>query len=64
MYPDLGCNAEVYTDHRMLELESLGALAELKPREEVVHTETWEVYDLNHIPKDLFGGKALGEVLK
>lgn len=63
-YPDLGCNAEVYTDHRMLELESLGALVDLKPHEEVVHTETWEVYDLNNLPKNLFGGKVLGEMLK
>lgn len=64
VYPDHGSNAEVYTNHRMLELESLGAVVDLKPHEDVVHTETWEVYDLNNIPKDLFGGKALGEVLK
>jgi hypothetical protein len=64
VHPDHGCNAEVFTDYRMLELESLGALTTLKPGEEIIHTETWEVYDLNNIPRDLLGGKALSEVLK
>jgi len=63
-YPDRGCNAEVYTNDRMLELESLGALVDLKPHEDVVHTETWEVYETTNIPKELFGGKALEEVLR
>ena len=63
-YPDSGCNSEVYTNDKFTELESLGALIDLKPREEIVHTETWEVYDVNNIPKDLFGEKTLEEVLK
>lgn len=63
-YPDYGCNSEVFITNRALELESLGAMVELKPQEEVVHTETWEVYELNNIPKDLLGGKTLAEVLK
>jgi hypothetical protein len=62
-YPDGGCNVEVYTNGRMLELESLGGLADLKPGEEIVHTESWEVYRTHSIPKDLFGGKSLDEVL-
>ena len=63
-YPDNGCNAEVYTNDRFLELESLGALVDLKPREEIIHTETWEVYETKAVPKDLFGGKSLSSVLK
>jgi len=62
-YPDNGCNAEVYVTDRVLELESLGALADLQPQEEIVYTETWEIYETNKIPKGLFGGKTLDEVL-
>jgi hypothetical protein len=63
-YPDQGCNAEVYTNDRFIELESLGALVDLKPQEEIVHTETWEVYETENIPKELLGGKSLRSVLK
>lgn len=64
VYPDNGCNAEVYATNRVMELESLGALVDLKPQEELVHTETWEVYEKNNIPRELLGGKTLAEVLK
>jgi len=64
VYPDNGCNAEVYATDRAMELESLGALTDLKPQEELVHTETWEVYKANDIPRELIGGKALVDVLK
>jgi len=63
-YPDHGCNAEVYATDRVLELESLGALVDLKPRENIVHTETWELYETNSIPKELLNGMTLKEVLK
>jgi hypothetical protein len=63
-YPDYGCNSEVYITNRVLELESLGALMDLKPQEEIVHTETWEVYKTSNIPNDLLGGKTLAEVLR
>jgi hypothetical protein len=64
MYPDNGCNAEVFVSDRALELESLGALVTLKPQEEIVHTETWEIYETKNIPIELLGGKALDEVLR
>lgn len=64
IYPDSGCNAEVYTNDQFTELESLGAIVDLKPREEIIHTETWEIYETDKIPKDLFGEKTLAEVLK
>ena len=63
-YPDNGCNAEVYTNDRFIELESLGPMVDLKPKEEVVLTETWEVYELGKIPPDLFGGRTLKEILR
>jgi hypothetical protein len=63
-YPDNGCNAEVSSTDRMIELESLGALVDLKPQEELVHTETWELYRTNDIPRELMGGKNLVDVLK
>ena len=62
-YPDYGCNSEVYITNRVLELESLGGWVELKPQEEIVHTETWEVYETSNIPKDLLGGKTLADML-
>ena len=49
-YPDFGCNAEVYVNARALELESLGPFVELAPQVDVVHTETWEVYEANKFP--------------
>jgi hypothetical protein len=63
-YPDFGCNSEVYTNDRFIELESLGGLVNLKPHEDVVYTETWEVYETTNIPKELFGEKALEAILK
>ena len=63
-YPDYGCNSEVYVNSRTLELETLGPILELGPKLDVVHTETWEVYKDNEIPKDLLGGKTIDEVLQ
>lgn len=40
---DFGCNAEVYTNDRHIELETLGPLARLEPGEGVEHVEEWEV---------------------
>ena len=63
-YPDFGCNAEVYVNARALELESLGPFVELAPKVDVVHTETWEVYDTNKIPADLLRGNSLDEIIQ
>ena len=62
-YEDYGCNSELYTNHIFTELESLGPVVTLQPGEDIVHTETWEVYKDTEIPTDLFGGKTLEEVL-
>jgi hypothetical protein len=40
-YPDFGCNAEIYTNGLIVELESLGGLVELKPGQSIHHSETW-----------------------
>jgi hypothetical protein len=44
-YPDNGCNAEVYCDNNVIELETLGPLGRLAPGQSVLHTETWEFFD-------------------
>lgn len=38
-YPDFGSQLEVFTNHEMMELETLGPLAVLKPGQSVVHDE-------------------------
>lgn len=44
IYPDLGCNAEMFTNHEMLEIESLGQLTTLMPGETIVHEEQWSLH--------------------
>ncbi len=43
-YPDFGCNAECYLDHRFVELESLGPLVRLSPGGSVSHEEVWQLH--------------------
>jgi hypothetical protein len=43
-YPDLGCNAETYTDNTFLELESLGPLETVAPGETLIYTENWWLF--------------------
>jgi hypothetical protein len=42
VYPDSGCNNEVFTNREMLEVETLGPLAVLAPGAAVEHRERWE----------------------
>ncbi len=42
-YPDMGSNVEAYVKDVCLELETLGPLTLLQPKESVVHEELWEV---------------------
>jgi hypothetical protein len=49
-YPDGGCSAESYNDHRFVELESLGPLVELSPGGGTTLIETWELYDTLDVP--------------
>lgn len=44
-YPDMGAVMEMFTNHFMLEVETLGPLTTLEPSAEVVHEEVWYLYD-------------------
>jgi len=43
-YPDDGCNLEVFTNARMLELESLGPLRSFNPGDQAELVEHWELH--------------------
>jgi hypothetical protein len=43
-YPDMGCNVETYVKDSCVELETLGPLKTLHPKEFVEHKEIWEVH--------------------
>lgn len=43
-YPDLGCSVEAFTNADMLELETLGPLADLDPGAAVEHIEHWYLF--------------------
>ena len=43
---DFGCNAEVYTNDKHIELETLGSLVRLGVGEMVEHVEVWEVEEM------------------
>jgi hypothetical protein len=44
LYPDFGASFEMFTDARMLELETLGPATVLQPDEAVDHLEHWSLY--------------------
>jgi hypothetical protein len=43
IYHDFGCSLEVYTNSRMLELETVGPIVELQPNQTIEHTENWKL---------------------
>jgi hypothetical protein len=43
-YPDNNVNCEIYTDERILELETLGPLTDLKPGQSIQHEEQWSLF--------------------
>ena len=43
-YPDGGCSPEIFLNHEMVELETLGPLTRLDPGECIEHKETWHLY--------------------
>jgi len=49
-YPDSGCNLEIFTNARMLELESLGPLTQLGAGQSVEHVERWELHEMPAVP--------------
>jgi hypothetical protein len=44
IYPDRGCNFELYTDPNILEVETLGPLVTLAPGEKTEHVEKWRLF--------------------
>ena len=44
-YADYGCNFETFTNHEMLEVETLGPFTKIAPGQTVEHTETWSLFD-------------------
>lgn len=44
-YPDKGASLELYTNQDMLEVESLGPMARLRPGRKVEHREEWFLFD-------------------
>ena len=50
VYPDGGCNAEVYCGNRFVELESLGALGMVPAGHSIQLVETWELYPSLDVP--------------
>lgn len=44
IYPDLGCSVELFTDHRFLEVETLGPSVNLEPNAVVEHVEHWFLF--------------------
>ena len=61
-YPDHDCNAEVYCDKYVIELESLAPLTRLAPGASVSHTETWQLYD--SLEQDFLSDKMVELVRK
>jgi hypothetical protein len=47
IYPDYGCNNEIYINGNFLELETLGPLANLPPQRAIEHTERWFLANVN-----------------
>ena len=44
LYPDRGCNVEVFTNERFLELETLGPLQTIPPQGFIEHVEDWYLF--------------------
>ncbi len=51
-YPDFGCNAEIFTNAKMLELESLGPIVTLQPNSYIVHKEQWYLVNNIAVPEN------------
>jgi hypothetical protein len=49
LYPDRGCNVEVYTAGDFLELESLAPMIRLEPDASVDHVEYWTLREISQI---------------
>jgi len=48
-YPDFGCSVEVYTNAKMLELETLSPIRTLEPNDTIKHTEIWRIFNVGEL---------------
>lgn len=48
-YPDFHCSCELFTNDQFLELETLGAMVEVKPDSSIAHVEHWFLYRDIHL---------------
>jgi hypothetical protein len=62
-YPDFNSNAEVYSNNRFIELETLAPLQRLEPGQTAAHVETWEVYTGIDAPPTLDGARVVVNLL-
>ncbi len=58
MYPDLGCNVEVYVKDACIELETLGTLQPSNGGESMNHEETWQIL-MGEYPATLEGAREV-----
>ncbi|MGB1288947.1 MAG: hypothetical protein ACPG7F_20605, partial [Aggregatilineales bacterium] len=52
IYPDMNSVVEVFTNHFMLELETLGHMQMLAPGASLEHQETWYLFDGVEMPQN------------
>jgi hypothetical protein len=50
-YPDMNVSAELFTNDKILEVESLGPMTTLEPGESVDHHEEWRLFDAVPLPQ-------------
>ena len=43
-YPDFGCSFETFTNNEFLEIETLGPMTDVQPRQTVEHAEHWALF--------------------
>ncbi len=61
VYPDLGCSCKSWTNHELLELETLGPLILLDPGEGTEYAEDW--YLLDRVPQPVNEADVFSNVL-
>jgi hypothetical protein len=52
LYPDYGCNNEIYINGNFLEVESLGPLTKIAPLSSIEHIENWKLFKIGKITWD------------
>lgn len=61
-YPDMGTSFQMFTNHMVLELETLGPMVTLRPDDSVDHTESWSLHA--GVVVDTWNDDALNRVVR